>query len=132
MIGNVDGVAALLQVRAVVDAPDQMGMTALHWSVRSQNEELALVLLAARADTTIQDRRDGMPPLHVASERGGPDLVRALLEGRAGTDTTDARGRRPLELARQRGHAQVVALLEAAQGVTDDDLGGGGRAKNEL
>jgi len=54
---------------------------------------------------------------HVAARDGGARhqaTLRALLDAGASTKLADRSGRTPLELARARGYAEMVALLEAA------------------
>ena len=52
-------------------------------------------------------------PLHIAAYCGHEVVVAALLAKGARVDTVDKDGDSPLGDAKQKGHAKVVALLEA-------------------
>jgi hypothetical protein len=55
----------------------------------------------------------GHSPLHFAAELGAPaDVVRELLSRGAWRTMRNARGERPVDLARKHGRSELVALLE--------------------
>jgi ankyrin repeat protein len=85
-LGHVEVVSALIAAKAPLDHINNLGWTALMESV---------VL------------GDG-GPRHVAT-------ARALVEAGADMTITDRQGRTPLDHARQRGYAEMTALLEQAQ-----------------
>ena len=53
-------------------------------------------------------------PLHVASQKGHPDVVRCLVEAGVDLNQGNYEGGTSLALARHRGHKKVVAYLEGA------------------
>ena len=79
----------------------------------SQNGLLPVVsaLLAHGADVN-QAMTDGATPLHYACSRGH-DLVADTLITRGADPDSVWRGRTPMELAKQGGHAKCVAVLQA-------------------
>jgi ankyrin repeat protein len=69
--------------------------------------------------------RLGWTPLHVAVDRGDPDMVRKHLARGARPDPADRRGRTPLHLASTAGNAELVrTLLEAKAAVDPKDSDG--------
>lgn len=86
-LGHAEVVAALIAANAPLDHINNLGWTAL----------LEVVILG-----------DG-GPRHVAT-------ARALVAAGADGAIADRQGRTPLDRARQRGYAEMIALLEQAQG----------------
>jgi len=69
---------------------------------------------AARGATVAGADHNGWTALHYACHRGvNPEFVQQLLNRGADPNALDATGATPLALARQRGHARLVELLEA-------------------
>ena len=73
MKGNKEAVRSLIERRANVNAPQSDGTTALHWAVRSDNLEIAELLI-----------RDGVTPLLLASVNGNAAMIERLIK--AGAD----------------------------------------------
>ena len=112
-LGEVARVRELLSRGAAVNVSDRRGMTPLMWASASGSLEVVQQLLERGA---IVDRRaaDGTTALMLASSNGFTETVRALL-GR-GADVTAARGGvKARQMAFDRGHTDVVALLERAE-----------------
>ena len=96
-----------------MNTSDRRGLTPLIWASASGNAELVRQLLESGAAV---DRRanDGTTALMLASANGFTEVVRALLL--RGADVTAARGGvKARQLALERGHADVVTLLEQAE-----------------
>ena len=72
-----ESLAALIELGAQVDAPDNAGMTALHWSAWRGAAEPARLLLGSGADPTLKDQK-GKIPLDYARESGNSELVTLL------------------------------------------------------
>jgi ankyrin repeat protein len=111
--GDLTRVRELLSRGAAVDAADRRGLTPLMWAAASGNTEVARLLLDSGAAV---DRRaaDGSTALMLASANGFTDIVRALVL--KGADVTAAKGGvRARQLALERGHAEVVTLLDQAE-----------------
>ena len=111
--GDLARVRDLLSRGAAVDAADRRGMTPLMWAAASGNVDIVRQLLDGGATV---DRRaaDGSTALMLASINGFTDIVRALVL--KGADVTAARnGLRARQMALDRGHAEVVTLLDQAE-----------------
>ena len=114
MRGDTDGVRALIEGGADVNAALGDGMTALHWAAERGDADLADLLLAAGAEAEPTTRLGAYRPLHLAARGGHASVLRALLE--AGADAgagTATGGVTPLHMAAASGSAASVALLVA-------------------
>src|SRR5437016_567600 len=67
--GDKAAVRVLLQQGAGVNATMPDGTTALHWAVRSEDLEIADMLIRAGADVKVADRL-GVTPIYLASLNG--------------------------------------------------------------
>lgn len=112
-LGEVARVRELLSKGAAVNAPDRRGLTPLMWASASGNLEVVQQLLE-RGATVDRRAADGTTALMLASANGFTEIARALL-GR-GADVTAAKGGvKARQLAFDRGHTDVVALLDRAE-----------------
>ena len=112
-LGELARARELLSKGAAVNTSDRRGLTPLMWASASGNVELVRQLLESGAAV---DRRanDGTTALMLASANGFTEVVRALLL--RGADVTAARGGvTARQLALERGHSDVVKLLEQAE-----------------
>ncbi|HVC19991.1 MAG TPA: ankyrin repeat domain-containing protein [Vicinamibacterales bacterium] len=118
MRGDLAEVQTLLKQGADVNAPQNDGMTALHWAALNGNVAMARMLLYAGADVDAATRIGGYTPLDIAAKDGHAALVEALLKGGANAKQTDAYGTTPLMLAAASGDLQSVTdLLNAGADV---------------
>ena len=114
MRGDTEGVRALIEGGADIDAALGDGMTALHWAAERGDEGLAALLLAAGAEAEPTTRLGAYRPLHLAARGGHAPVLRALLEAGADAGAATATGGvTPLHLAAASGSAASVALLVA-------------------
>ena len=60
------------------------------------HSQMLKMLLANKADTSIQDKLDGKTPLHISIENGHIDCAMALLDGGAYPNLPDVKGRTSL------------------------------------
>ncbi|KAF0037330.1 hypothetical protein F2P81_010204 [Scophthalmus maximus] len=74
---------------------------------------VARVLLKHGADPNVADGRTGSSPLHDAAREGFVDTARLLVEHLADPQARDNAKCRPVDLARDNGHDDVVAFLES-------------------
>lgn len=74
---------------------------------------VAKVLLNHGADPNVADSSTGTTPLHDAARTGYLDTVRLLVEYQADPQARDNANCRPVDLAGEHGHADVVAFLES-------------------
>ena len=75
-----------------------------------------LVLSLDKGAEVARAEKDGVTPLYVSCKNGHFDAARLLLDNGAEVDRameTRWSTRTPLDIAKQRGHSAVVALLEA-------------------
>jgi hypothetical protein len=113
--GDLSRVRDLLSRGVAVDAADRRGMTPLMWAAAGGHTEVVRQLLDGGAAV---DRRaaDGTTALMLAAANGFTDIVRALVLD--GADVTAAKGGvRARQMALERGHPEVVTLLEQAEGL---------------
>jgi ankyrin repeat protein len=110
MNGDSLAVAALLQQKADVNAPQADGATAIQWAAYRNNLPLAEVLIKAGANVKLANR-DGATPLSLAAENGSAAMIEKLIE--AGADPNERRptGETPLMMAARNGNAAALKVL---------------------
>lgn len=74
---------------------------------------VAQILLDHGADPNVADKSTRARPLHDAAGSGFLDTVRLLVLFGADPDARDQWDRRPVDLALDGGHADVVAFMES-------------------
>ncbi len=111
--GDLQGVRALIEAGADVNAAHGDGMTPLHWAARNHDRKLTDVLLEAGADVEATTRLGEHTPLHVASREGATDVVEALLEAESNPNAATTSGTTALHFAAQAGNASAVKILLA-------------------
>jgi ankyrin repeat protein len=123
---NRDGLRALLQQKADVNATQADGTTALHWIARWNDLEMADLLIRAGSDVKAANR-DGATPLFLASQNGSAAMIEKLLK--AGADVNApilSHGETALMMAARSGSVEAVKVLldHGAQLNTKDTLRG--------
>lgn len=112
--GGRDAQAAELATKAQrIGAPPYMRhfLTPLHVAATNSHAEVVQVLINARADPSVRDRR-GSTPLHCAAQRGTASCASVLLHSGAPTLATDQTTRSSaMHLAAKSGNAQVIGCL---------------------
>ena len=103
----------LLYEGADVNRADDDGRTPLFFACQHGHVDRARNLLDKGAAID-RAQKQGATPLWITCINGHIDLARLLLEKGAEVDraTNTARGRTPLDIAKEEGHSAVVALLE--------------------
>ncbi|KAL4640477.1 Cyclin-dependent kinase 4 inhibitor B [Arapaima gigas] len=109
--GDAERVARLLQDGASVDAVNRFGRTPIQVMMMGSTA-VAQLLLGHGANPNVQDST-GTSPLHDAAREGFLDIVRILCSFHANPHLLDMWERRPVDLARERGHQEVVAFLQS-------------------
>ncbi len=105
-------VRLLLQAGADPNAPDDNGLTPLHWGSENSNPMVVTHLLDAGADLNARDN-EGYTALHwAAAQSGNGRVVKALLDRGADPFAESNDGRTPLHSAlRYRADASVVSRM---------------------
>jgi ankyrin repeat protein len=109
--GQVDMVLLLLGQHADVDKPDYYGRTALHNAADGGDAAVVVCLLGHKADVHRARAGSGYTALHYAAARSHAAVIRHLLRASAQVDAANAGGYTPLDFARERNNADVLALL---------------------
>jgi len=89
------------------------GRMALNWAAW-HDRVTAIELLVALGAPLEAENRTGFSALHHAAEAGSVEAARALLSVGADPSHANKAGRRPADTAREQGHEELVAMLEAA------------------
>ena len=106
-------VSALLRHGASLDLQCKaLGSTALAWAASLGDAAIAAMLLAHEADIEIASPELRRTALMRAAQAGHAELVALLLEAGANPAPLDFRQENAWALARDKGHTQVMALLE--------------------
>ena len=113
MRGDKAALAALLQQKADVNAPQVDGATALHWAVYRHERETVGRLIRAGAKVDVANR-EGVTPIAMASLYGDPAIIEALLEGGADAKARTANGETLVMLAARNGNPEAIRLLVKA------------------
>lgn len=93
-------------------ARNDMRVQPLHAAVAARQRESVAVLLAHRADVNARQQQ-GYTPLMGAASAGRDDIAELLLQHGADPALTTEAGKTAADLAREHGHTQLAARLEA-------------------
>ena len=110
--GDLAGVRAVLDraPSGEVNAAGVDGTTALHWAVRSDQGDMANLLLRAGADPAAKDRY-GVTPLYLAAVNGSAEMIRLLLDAGADANSVAPTGETALMTASRTGDAAAMRML---------------------
>ena len=115
VLGGHEELAVLLIDRgAGIEARNSGGFTPLHAAAYSNAVGLAERLIDLGIDIGDRTNKAGVPPLNVAAEQGHAEIAKLLIDRGADVEAHDANGYTALTRAIWRGHADVVAVLQAA------------------
>ena len=116
MQGDTAALAAALERGAAIDSLDTRrnpnGRRALNWAAW-YNHPAAIHMLVARGATVNLANWTGFTPLHHAAENGSLEAARALVALGADRTLLNEGGQRPGDVARERGHPDVAAMLDS-------------------
>jgi len=103
---------ALVDAGAPIDEPSRnaMRVTPLHSAVASRQHEIVAWLLERGADPNAR-QHGGFTPVHAAAQHGDVALLRLLLGHGADRSARTDDGASAADLARARGHLEVLAWL---------------------
>jgi ankyrin repeat protein len=100
----------LSKQRALVNATEVDGSTALHWAARLDRVELVQALIRAGAQVNVKNRY-AVTPLSLAAVNGSAAVVDALLKAGADANTVGTDGETVLMLAARTGKPEPMRLL---------------------
>ena len=125
-ITDREGIRALLEEPADVNASQADGMTALHWAARHDDLEMAKLLVGAGARANAANRY-GVTPLTLACTNGNAALLELLLDAGADPNTTLPGGETALMTAARTGRLGPVKALLVRGADVDAAVEGMGR-----
>jgi ankyrin repeat protein len=112
--GRSDIVKLLLEAGADVNAQDALGNSALMFAASSTDSATVQLLIDAGAEINMTDNNEHFTALMWAAAEGRLDNVRLLLKYKADTTLKDVDGDTAESFAAQKGHSDIVAILQAA------------------
>merc|ERR1712111_89346 len=113
--GHLDILRELLDRGANIEAQDKwQGNTALQYAAQNNHLEVVKELLDRGANIEAQGKWQGNTALHYAARYNRLDVVKVLLDRGANVRTKNADGETALKLARQKGHTEIVRVLQRA------------------
>ena len=93
------------------NARDAEGFTTLHIAARTNNRELIMLLIDHGADIHAETVYH-WTPLHDACLVGNLDTALALIERGADMDATTDENKKPIDIAKDNGHEELVSILK--------------------
>jgi uncharacterized protein len=110
---QAEGVRLLLERGAAVDvvAANPTRVMPLHSAASSRNLEAARLLLERGAPVNAR-QQGGWVPIHAAAQNGDRAMVELLLGRGADSSLANDAGKTAAEVAREKGHGEIAALLE--------------------
>lgn len=113
LCGNVQTMKLLHAAGADINAADsKSGRSPLHYASEKGELGLAGFLIVQRDICVDQPDYHGNTPLHLAAGSGHVELVKLLIQGGAQINLMNNESELPLDLARLKGHAKVIELME--------------------
>lgn len=107
---DISEVKRLIASGVDVNQQDSSGNTALIWAIYVQRQDIANLLIAAKAKPDIQGMQ-GMSALQLAAYFGYADIVKALLRAGANVNLQTDKGDSPLLIASRAGNLEIVEIL---------------------
>ena len=109
----------LVKVGADISKLDDCSDSALHWAAYKGNLQTAALLHYLGLPADAADSY-GSTPLHLAAARNAPNVIEYLLDESSSSveklvELKDAKGRTPLDVAKERGNTLAVRLLMKAK-----------------
>jgi len=123
--GNTAAVRELLKQHADVNTPEPDGMTALDWAVRSNDQDMARLLIEAGANPKFANRY-GITPLSLAAVNGSAPMIELLLKSGADPNAALPEGETVLMTASRTGDPAAIKMLlshDAKVNVKENTMG---------
>ena len=111
--GHTEIAERLLEAGARLDLRDSTNRTAFMFACTGPNLKLVTLLHRRGANINDIDSHESWTPLMFAAAEGYSDVVQYLLSNGANPKAEDVDGETAATFARQRGFAEVAALIEA-------------------
>ena len=110
--GRTETAQYLILHGADVNSPsvNETRVCPLHSAVAGRHLEVARLLLAHGANVNAE-QQGGFTPLHAAAQNGQVEMIQVLLANGADKDALTFERKKAADLARERGHAEALALL---------------------
>ncbi|XP_026133365.1 protein phosphatase 1 regulatory subunit 16A-like [Carassius auratus] len=118
---DIEEVRQLLNNGVSPDLFNEDGLTALHQSCIDDFLEIARCLLDAGANANACDS-ELWTPLHAAATCGHTDLVQLLIEAGADLLAVNADGNMPYDLCEDEATLELIEMIMAERGVTQDRI----------
>jgi ankyrin repeat protein len=111
--GQPEAARLLLEAGAAADAvaANPTKVMPLHSAASTRNLEAARLLLERGAPVNAR-QQGGWAPIHAAAQNGDRALVDLLLRHRADPKQANDAGKTPAMVAHEKGHAEIVKMLE--------------------
>jgi ankyrin repeat protein len=111
--GQPDAARLLIESGAAVDtvAANPTQVMPLHSAASARNLDAARVLLEHGAPVNARQQA-GWVPLHAAAQNGDRPMIELLLKHGADPNLANDEGKTSAMVAREKGHAEIAALLE--------------------
>jgi serine/threonine-protein phosphatase 6 regulatory ankyrin repeat subunit B len=116
------------QKKAIIDAQDDKGQSALYWAVEKNNDNLVdfLLLNKAKVDSVTNNKHSfpGYTPLMEASKNGNKQIVAKLLQNGASIRHQSKDKEHAAYRAAYNGHVEVLQLLiegDSSQNIEGDE-----------
>jgi ankyrin repeat protein len=112
--GQSEAARVLIEKGATVDAvaANPMKVMPLHSAASARNLEAARLLLQHGAPVNAR-QQGGWSPIHAAAQNGDRAMIELMLKHNADPKLTNDDGKTPGQIAREKGHDEVAALLES-------------------
>ena len=121
--GHTETVKLLLDHHADVNVRSTgRGITALHNAAWYGHTETVKLLLDHHADVNVRRTDKGSTALHNAAWQGHTEIVKLLLVNKADMNACTADGSKPIDLAQENHHEDIVKLLEHVQYVQYESI----------
>ncbi|XP_008217567.1 uncharacterized protein LOC103318096 [Nasonia vitripennis] len=109
--GHHEAVSVLLKHKANNIAKDQNGFAPLHYAITNNHRETFLILIGEEEHDDYNESMGGFTLLHLAAEKGHPDIIDHLLNFKANVADRTDKGVIPLHLAVIKGNVDATKIL---------------------
>ena len=114
LYGSHDIAALLIRRGADINAVDGDDWASLHSAARYNTYKVAALLISEGADIEAQGGDDGLTPLHRAAFYGSVETAGLLIARGADPNAKTYADETPLDIAKQEGKRDIIAMLERA------------------